>query len=209
MEARMWYSRTRLCGRCTSVGGCATTDRLAGGRAAGLDGRAATQRQLHRRDAQRQLRPPGGPDGRKISPRSGHRVARRGDAQLGAAVRDDRAGRRRRRRRYHLRLRPRRSVRLEHVDPGFARADPRFRPAARDHPHDFRQPLPPAVAPLGRRGGRHQRRTCQRKEQAPPTARPVPPHRPGDRLQPDVRHDRLSARTSCRSTPRATRWPSS
>ncbi len=76
---------------------------------------------------------------------------------------------------------------------GSARADPRFGPAARNHPHDLRQPLPPAPAPLGRRRRRHQRRTRQRTQQTPADARPVPPHRPRHRLQPDVRHDRVSA----------------
>ena len=50
---------------------------------------------------------------------------------------------------------------------GSPRADPRFGPAARNHPHDLRQPLPPAAAALGRRGRGHQRRARQREEQAP------------------------------------------
>ena len=89
----------------------------------------------------------------KFRARFGHRLARAGDAQLGSAVHDDRAGMlaHSRRRSHDVRLRQRRGVWLADDDPGQRRARARFRASPRDHAHGLRQLLPPAAAPLGGR----------------------------------------------------------
>ena len=70
----------------------------------------------------------------------------------------------------------RRGLWLADDDPRLGRAGVGFRVAARDHAHDFRQLLPPSLAPLGRRRRRHERRAYQREAEAPADARAVPPH---------------------------------
>ena len=113
-----------------------------------------------------ELCPRGLAGGGTVSPRSGRGLARPDHARLVAAVRDDGPGRSapRGRRRHHVSISGRRGVWLADDDSGLAAADPRFRPAARDHPHGLRQLLPPAAAALGRRGRRHDRRARQREE---------------------------------------------
>ena len=63
------------------------------GRATGFDGRSAPQCQFHRRNAGSQSGRTNRRGRRKISPRSGHRVARPAHAQLVAAVPDEGQGR--------------------------------------------------------------------------------------------------------------------
>ena len=109
------------------------------------------------------------PGGRAIPPRPGHRVAGPGDAQLGPALPDDGPGRAAPggRRGHHVRLRPRRGVRLADDHSRVGRADLRFGAAARGHAHGVRHPFPPPTAALGRRGRGHQHGVPQREGEAP------------------------------------------
>ena len=69
----------------------------------------------------------------------------------------------------------------------------------------FRQPLPRWADEGGATSVEHAIERNKHRQMLPTFLRTRPRHR----LQPDVRHDGVSARLSCRSTPRAIRWPSS
>ena len=171
-------------------------DRLAGGPVAGVDGRPLSKRQFHRRDLGPQAGGAIRPDSGAVSPRPGGALAGSNDAQLGPALHDDGAGRSAlgRRRGHLVRLRPGRGLWLADEHSRLGGADSRFRAAARGHAHDLRHALPSPLAPLGRRRRGDEHGVRQRKGETPHDALAVPPHRAGARLQPNVRHDRVSAR---------------
>ena len=108
------------------------------------------------------------------------RRCRRGRSRARSTRRLRRTGRRRG---DELRVRPRRSLRLEDEHPGLARADSRLGVAARSDAHDLRVALPPAAAALGRRRRLHDGRASQRNRQAGAKPDPVPEDGPRHSVQ--------------------------